>query len=335
MILVPWIISGGNVGNSMLYSWEDVRAAIGSQFARWFPLVVCAPRFFFMIVERSFSTILFYDRWTIVFPIFFPIVERSFWRILFYDRWTILFNDPFLWSLNDRFHRSFSMIDERFFSTILFYDRWTIVLTVCFPIVERSFSTILFYDSWTILSNDPFLWSLNECFEVSFSMIVERSFSTIGFLWSFNGPFFRPLNDSFQRSVFPIVERSFSTIRFHDCWTIFLNDFFLWSLNDRFNDLFSWSSNDRFEGSFFMIVERSFSTMLFYDRWTIVLTIVFSDRFRSLWRILFYDRWTILFNDPFLWSLNDRFEGSFSCLFFPTLYVTHHTSSDTLTSHAM
>ena len=131
-----------------------------SPFLRSSPIVFLTIHFVRSLYDRN-PTILFYDRWPIVFcfivglsesydPVF-SLVSRPFLTIPglrcltarnptipLYDRWTIVFNDPFV------------------------NDRWPIGM-------QRSFFTIVgqsfFYHSYFTIfgrseSNDPFLRSL-------------------------------------------------------------------------------------------------------------------------------------------------------------------------------
>ena len=159
-----------------------------SPFLRSSPIVFLTIHFVRSLYDRN-PTILFYDRWPIVFcfivglsesydPVF-SLVSRPFLTIPglrcltdrnptipLYDRWTIVFNDPFV---NDRWpigmQRSFfTIVGQSFFLPSLFDDRWPVG-------IQRSLSTIVgrsvltmqcprylaywntttpFYDRWSI-----------------------------------------------------------------------------------------------------------------------------------------------------------------------------------------
>ena len=197
-------------------------------------------RSLFRIVQRSFPTIPFYFRWTIVTS------------DLFSDRSRIVSEDPLCVSLNDRFERSrLQLVSSRFQGSLFWNFVW-------------SFPTIPFYNHrWTIVSNDACLRSLNDRFQRCLFGIVGRSFPT--------NPFLKSLNECFNRSLSTIVERSFPSILVFDCLkrsypTILVYD--RWTIV--YNDLFLGSLNYRFQLSRSTIVKWSFLTIISYGRWTIV-----------------------------------------------------------------
>ena len=142
------------------------------------------------IVQQWFSTKLF------------RIAERSFSMILFKDRWTFVFHNLFIGSFHDRLHRSNVSFVERPVSMMPYDYPWTIVFndSLLWSSKDR-FQPPLFDDRWTIVFNDPFTRLLNDRSQPSHLTIVERTFTTIlvsdHITIIYNDPLLRPLNHYF------------------------------------------------------------------------------------------------------------------------------------------
>ena len=200
---------------------------------------------YFTIVEWTFVTNTFYDRWTIVvnFSIIMDprplptLVEQPFSTILFYkrsfptrrvdDRRTIVSNKLLSRRLIDVFERS---ISYEWPFAIVVGDRFSFELSLhrvvdrsCFLsllTVQLSFSTIVLCSRWKIVSNDLLTRLLSNCLYQSIYdcwTIVSNDLSE----QSMDEHFFRCRFTIVKRSHYtPLKDcsRSFSAISFHNGW---------------------------------------------------------------------------------------------------------------------